>query len=111
MTRPAPRLEYWPDFLRILACWQPGSHLTVNALRDDLDAAQIPSTARGGLFSQAVNCGYLKPVRAFGGDVFVASTGGSANRSSVRVYAVTHQTTGTLARKVMTDSLSRKKRR
>jgi hypothetical protein len=100
MARPEPRLEFWPDFLRILARCQPGSHVTVNALRDDLDAAQIPTPARGGLFSQAVNRGYLEPVRAFGGDLFVASTGSSANHSSVRVYTLTRRPTALDARKV-----------
>lgn len=88
-VRPEPRLEHWPVFCRILQRCQLGSHVTVNALRDDLDAAQIPSTARGGLFSQAVNAGYLEPVRMFGGDIFVASTGDTANRSAVRLYVVT----------------------
>jgi hypothetical protein len=86
--RPEPRLEHWPVFCRILQRCSLGSHVTVNALRDDLDAAQIPATARGGLFSQAVNAGYLEPVRMFGGDIFVASTGNTAHRASVRLYVV-----------------------
>lgn len=85
-TRPAPRLEHWPVFCRILQRARPGADITVNVLRDDLDAAQIPATARGGLFAQAVNTGYLEPVRLFGGDVYVPSTGDSAHRARVRLY-------------------------
>ena len=86
--RPEPRLEHWPVFCRILQRSDLGARISVNTLRDDLDAAQIPSTARGGLFSQAVNVGYIEPVRMFGGDIFVASTGDTAHRAAVRLYVV-----------------------
>jgi hypothetical protein len=88
-TRPAPEhhLEHWDDFLRILQRVPAGQTITVNHLRDDLDAAQIPETSRGGLFSQACNTGHLTPLTVHGvGDIYQPSTGDTAHRARVRVY-------------------------
>jgi hypothetical protein len=77
-------------FLRIVKSVSPGRRVTVNHLRDLLDAAGIPEQARGGLFDGACRAGLLEPVRvqveAEWADVYVASTGESARRSRVRLY-------------------------
>ena len=78
------------QFRRIVAAVRPGSRVTVNHLRDLLDAAGIPESARGGLFDGACRAGLLRPVRVRVGDewadVYVPSTGGSARRARVRLY-------------------------
>lgn len=80
------------QFRRIIAACRPGTRITVNALRDLLDAAGIPETARGGLFDGACRAGLLTPVRVqVGGewaDVYVPSTGLSARRARVRLYQI-----------------------
>lgn len=67
-----------------------GRRFTVNDLRDRLDAANIPASARGGLFARASRLGLIEPVRitAWGvtADVYVASTGDTAHAATVRVY-------------------------
>lgn len=46
-------------FLLLLDQHQPGDQITVETLRSDLDAAQIPASALGGLFRAAVARGEL----------------------------------------------------
>jgi hypothetical protein len=77
----------WRDFLRIIETVPAGDEVTSNLLRDKLNAADIPEKSRGGLFSQAVNQGYLRPV-ARG---YEPSTGETANRAVVRIYRRTKQ--------------------
>jgi hypothetical protein len=78
------------QFRRIIAAIPPGRRVTVNHLRDLLDAAGIPETSRGGLFDGACKAGLLRPVRVKIGDewadVYVPSTGESARRARVRLY-------------------------
>lgn len=48
-------------FLTIIDQWPAGSLITVESLRDDLEAAQIRPTAYGSLFRSAVERGHLRP--------------------------------------------------
>lgn len=74
-------------FARIIRAVEPGALVSVNSLRDMLDAADIPNASRGGLFDGAARKGLLEPYRTPEGfDVTIASTGDTANRSSVRLY-------------------------
>lgn len=77
-------------FDHIIAAYPPGTELSINDIRDQLDAAQIPVKARGGLFSRAVHAGLLRPLTfTVGGhrqNVTVPSTGESAHAAHVRVY-------------------------
>jgi hypothetical protein len=86
MTEMKPSL--WRDFLRVLETVPPGRHVSSNVLRDLLAAADIPERTRGGLFSQAVRQGYLRPVSTR----CEASTGETAKRALVRVYKRTRVT-------------------
>lgn len=77
-------------FARIIKSVSPGRRVTVNHLRDLLDAAGIPEQARGGLFDGACRQGLLRPVKVQLGDewhdVYVRSTGVSAHGARVRLY-------------------------
>lgn len=77
-------------FSRIIRSVAPGRRVTVNHLRDLLDAAGIPEQARGGLFDGACRHGLLRPVKVALGDewhdVYVRSTGESAHGARVRLY-------------------------
>jgi len=77
----------WRDFLRILDTVPGGHHVSSNVLRDLLAAADIPEKSRGGLFSQAVNQGYLRPVA----NRYEASEGETAHRAVVRIYRRTRK--------------------
>ncbi|MFC5268429.1 hypothetical protein ACFPJ1_40520 [Kribbella qitaiheensis] len=87
MPRNAMNPQHWTDFLRVLDTVPAGHHVSSNVLRDLLAAADIPEKSRGGLFSQAVNQGYLRPVA----NRYEASTGETANRAPVRLYRRTKQ--------------------
>jgi hypothetical protein len=78
---------HWAAFLRILDTVPAGHHASSNVLRDLLAAADIPVKSRGGLFSQAVNQGYLRPV----GNRYEPSEGETAHRAPVRLYRRTRQ--------------------
>ena len=84
MTHPEPRESCWESFLTILSTVEVGEQVTSNHLRDLMGAADIPETSRGGLFSMAVRCGYLRLTRSY-----VPSTGVTARRAVVRVYTRT----------------------
>lgn len=77
-------------FAAIIASIPPGRRFTVNDLRSRLDAADIPPRQRGGLFNRAIAAHQIEAVTvsAWGVDydVRVPSTGGTANRATVRVY-------------------------
>jgi hypothetical protein len=77
----------WRDFLRILDTVPAGNEVTSNRLRDLLAAADIPEKSRGGLFSQAVNQGYLRPVA----NRYEASEGETAHRAPIRLYRRTRK--------------------
>jgi hypothetical protein len=79
--------ETWDAFALILGMFEPGARLSVNDIRHWLDWGQIPDSARGGLFAQAVRKGLLVPVTtADGFEVRVKSTGLSAHRATCRLY-------------------------
>lgn len=74
-------------FTRIVRAVEPGALVSVNSLRDMLDAADIPNPSRGGLFDGACRQGLLEPYRTPEGfAITTSSTGDSANGSSVRLY-------------------------
>lgn len=77
-------------FLGIVAAYEPGTTLSVNDLRGQLDAAGIPDSARGGLFAKAVKAGLLvkETILHAGRDIAVTvpSTGLSAHAATVQVY-------------------------
>jgi hypothetical protein len=52
MTVLAPDVASWDAFLRVLSTRRVGTPISSNALRDDLDAAQIPASSRGGCFRE-----------------------------------------------------------
>lgn len=87
MPRNTMNDQHWSAFLRVLDTVPAGQHVSSNGLRDLLAAADIPEKSRGGLFSQAVNQGYLKPL-ARG---YEPSEGETAHRSVVRIYRRTRQ--------------------
>lgn len=80
-------------FDRIITAYPPGTELSINDVRDQLDEAGVPVKARGGLFSRAVHAGLLEPrVVVIGGQrvhVTVPSTGESAHHAHVRIYTRT----------------------
>lgn len=80
--------QHWIAFLRILETIPAGHHASSNILRDLMAAADIPTKSRGGLFSQAVRLGHLRPV----GNRYEASEGESAHRAPVRLYRRTRKT-------------------
>lgn len=74
-------------FRRIIRSVEPGALVSVNSLRDLLDAADIPNPSRGGLFATACTSGLLEPYRSPDGfDITCKSTGSTANGSTVRIY-------------------------
>jgi hypothetical protein len=78
-------------FFEVVAEVEPGTSVSVNILRAELDRAKIPPSMRGGLFYAASKAGLLKPAvwqDIFGRmvDVYERSTGASAHRATVRVY-------------------------
>lgn len=87
MPRNAMNDSHWNDFLRVLDTIPAGHHASSNVLRDLLAAADIPEKSRGGLFSQAVRTGYLRPVA----NRYEASEGETAHRAPVRLYRRTRQ--------------------
>jgi len=86
MTEMKPSL--WAAFLQILETIPTGHHVSSNVVRDLMAAADIPERTRGGLFSQAVRQGYLRPVSSR----CEASTGETAKRAMVRTYRRTKVT-------------------
>lgn len=82
------------SFLRIVASVPAGAEVSVNTLRPRLDAAEIPESARGGLFSKATKAGLLEPVwlgddptdPATRSPKLTPSSGPTAHRAHVRVY-------------------------
>ena len=78
------------DFALTLCAFGPGAYMSVNDVRDTLDFFEIPVSARGGLFAQAVRKGLLAPVTTPEGyEVRVPSTGLSAHRATCRLYVRT----------------------
>lgn len=51
--------RYTADFTRILSRITAGHEFTIDDLRDDIEAAQIPASSLGGLFERACYSGVL----------------------------------------------------
>jgi hypothetical protein len=80
MPRNEMNPKHWDAFLAVLDTVEAGREASSNHLRDLLNTADIPEKSRGGLFSQAANLGYLKPLR------YEPSVGSTAKRSVIRIY-------------------------
>ena len=78
--------QTFDDFAAILTMFPPGAQITVNHIRDFLDLADIPASARGGLFAGAVKAGLVEPVLIGGYPARVPSSGRSAHCATVVVY-------------------------
>jgi hypothetical protein len=67
-----------------------GERLTVNTIREQLDAAKIPPSGRAALFADAAREGLIEQMHfSLGGAMYpmkVASTGTTARRAYVSVY-------------------------
>lgn len=59
MTRPAPESADLHAFGLILEGYAPGAEVTVEQIRDDLEALQVRPTSLGGLFNAACRRGWL----------------------------------------------------
>jgi hypothetical protein len=84
MTALAPDVASWDAFLRVLATRRVGTPISSNALRDDLDAAQIPAASRGVCFQKAIDAGYLTT-----SGMTVRSNGPASRGSRRLVYMLT----------------------
>jgi hypothetical protein len=75
------------DTLRqILDGYRPGATLSVDSLRDDLEAAQIKPSQYGGLFRTAVEREWLRPTGRIAN-----SRKGSRRHGVIREYKVTRR--------------------
>ena len=78
------------NFDRIIRSYKPGTHLSINTVRAQLDALDIPDSSRGGLFSRAVKAGWIRQLTVASGGreypVTEPSTGRSAHNARVKVY-------------------------
>ena len=73
------------DFERILR--DAPEMFDCNTIREQMDAAQIPPSARGGLFAQAVTAGLIAPLTTPDGyEIRTKSKGASAHNATVRIY-------------------------
>lgn len=86
---PGPDVATWDTFLRLLATRRVGTPISSNALRDDLDAAQIPPGSRGGCFQKAIDHGYLTT-----SGMTVRSNGPASRGSRRLVYVLTKRPGG-----------------
>lgn len=78
--------DTWEAFKVVLAIVPPGALFTVNSVRCFLDWADIPVTARGGLFARAARAGMMSPAMHMGYELHEPSLGSSAKGAGVRVY-------------------------
>ena len=78
--------ETWRAFETVLQTVPAGALFTVNTVRVFLDWADIPVTARGGLFARAARAGYMSPAMHMGYELHEPSLGSSAKGAGVRVY-------------------------
>lgn len=77
-------------FLAVVEAIEPGTWFSINDVREQLDAAEIPAASRAHLFYAACKSGLIDPVMfSVGGQVVahqVRSTGRSAHNARVNVY-------------------------
>lgn len=78
--------ETWEAFKLVLTTVPAGHLFTVNSVRCFLDWADIPVSARGGLFARAARAGLMEPALHMGYQLFEPSLGSSANGAGVKVY-------------------------
>lgn len=78
--------QTWDAFKLVLAVVPDGALFTVNTVRVFLDWADIPVSARGGLFARAARAGLMEPALHMGYQLFEPSLGSSANGAGVKVY-------------------------
>jgi hypothetical protein len=92
IARSSTRLtdEQRDAFLAAVVALAPGTWFSINDIRDQLDAGQVPPGSRAHLFYAATKAGLIDPVRT---EVFgnlipyrVRSTGTSAHLAWVNVY-------------------------
>jgi hypothetical protein len=83
MTAPTVDAPSWDAFLRVLSTRAVGTPISSNALRDDLDAAQVPPSSRGGCFQKAIDAGYITT-----SGMSVRSTGPRSRGSRRLVYVL-----------------------
>ena len=76
----------WDAFKLVLTTVPPGALFTVNSVRCFLDWADIPISARGGLFARAARAGMMSPAMHLGYELHEPSLGTSAKGAGVRVY-------------------------
>jgi len=76
----------WSAFKVVLATVPAGALFTVNTIRCFLDWADIPISARGGLFARAARAGMMTPATYEGYELHEPSLGSSAKGAGVRVY-------------------------
>lgn len=89
--------EQHAAFLDVIRAVPAGRTVSINDVRHHLDAAHVPTAARGALFAAAVKLGllgqYYTVVAGVGEvPVRVPSTGRSAHRAHVQVYQRTDST-------------------
>ena len=82
----------WDNFRRVLACVPIGALFTVNSLHFLLEMADIPKSARGGLFARAVRAGMMRPAMSGPYTLQEPSQGTSAKGAGVKVYTRTRAT-------------------
>ena len=78
--------QTWLDFKTVLAAVPAGALFTVNTVRVFLDWADIPISARGGLFARAARAGMMSPATFEGYSLYEPSLSASAKTAGVRVY-------------------------
>ena len=78
--------ETWDAFKVVLATVPAGALFTVNTVRVFLDWADIPISARGGLFARAARAGMMSPAMHLGYSLYEPSVSASAKTAGVRVY-------------------------
>lgn len=82
--------EHRAAFRAIVAAIEPGVWFSINDVREQLEAAEIPPSSRAHLFYAAVKAGLIDPVSfSVRGQVVahqVRSTGRSAHNARVNVY-------------------------
>lgn len=82
--------EHREAFRAVVVAIEPGVRFSINDVRDRLDDAEIPPSARAHLFYAATKAGLIAPVlfTAHGQSVphLVRSTGRSAHNARVNVY-------------------------
>ena len=78
--------ETWDAFKVVLATVPAGALFTVNTVRVFLDWADIPVSARGGLFARAARDGFMEPAMYGPYTLMEPTEGTSGKGAGVKVY-------------------------